>query len=67
MNLFPLSNNLLLAYGGQTGRNQTKSVCVINLAKGEITKVTKQMAEELKAESKKNVKLNSIVSTLNLK
>ena len=67
LNLFPLSNNLLLAYGGQTGRNQTKSVCVINLAKGEITKVTKQMAEELKAESKKNVKLNSIVSTLNLK
>ena len=67
MNVFPLTNSILLAYGGESGRNPKQVVFVINLAKGEITKIDKQLAEQLKIESKKSVKLNSIVSSLNLK
>lgn len=67
LNLFPLSNNLLLAYGGELGRDKRKSVCVINLLKGAIEKIDKQLAEQLKTESKKSVRLSTIVSSLNLK
>ena len=67
LNVFPLSNSLLLAYGGESGRNPKKVVCVINLAKGEITKIDKQLAEQLKIESKKSVTFKSIVYSLNLK
>lgn len=66
LKIFPLSNNLLLAYGGESGRHKKKTVCVINLTRGEITKIDKQLAEQLKIESKKSLKLNNIVSSLNL-
>ena len=67
LNLFPLSNSLILAYGGESGRNKKRQACVINLAKGEIGKIDKQFADQLKMESKKSVKLSTIVSSLNLK
>ena len=60
LNLFPLSNSVILAYGVESGRNKKRQTCVVNLEKGKI-------AEQLKMEAKKSVKLSTIVSSFNLK
>lgn len=67
LNLFPLSNCLLLAYGGETGRKSRRIACLINLMRYEVTKIDKQMSEQIAAASKKSPKLSSIMSGLSLK
>ncbi|MCQ2817011.1 MAG: hypothetical protein MJ252_07075 [archaeon] len=66
LNIFPLSNCLLLAYGGETGRKTKRVACLIDLTKYEIQKIDKQTSEQIAIASKKNAKLSNIVSSLNL-
>ena len=66
LNIFPLSNCLLLAYGGETGRKTKRVACLINLTKYEIQKITKQTSEQIALASKKSPKLSNIMSNLNL-
>lgn len=66
LNVLPLNNELMLIYGGITARNSTKTVCVLNLSKAEISKVDGKLLETLRNESKKNKRLSAIVSTISL-
>ncbi|MCQ2816728.1 MAG: hypothetical protein MJ252_05615 [archaeon] len=66
MNIFPLSNCLLLAYGGETGRKTKRIACLINLMRYEIQKIDKQTSEQIAIASKKSPKLSNIMSNLNL-
>ena len=61
MNVYPINNDVLLLYGGVTFRNNTKSLCVFNLVKNEVTKISKKMLEALRIEAKKNRQLSSIM------
>ena len=61
MNVYPINNDVLLLYGGVTFRNNTKSLCVFNLVKNEVTKISKKMLETLRIEAKKNRQLSSIM------
>ena len=61
MNVYPINNDVLLLYGGVTFRNNTKSLCVFNLVRNEVTKISKKMLESLRIEAKKNRQLSSIM------
>ncbi|MCQ2818887.1 MAG: hypothetical protein MJ252_16600 [archaeon] len=64
INLFPLSNCLLLAYGGETARRRKKVGVIINLAKFEISKIDHDVKEMLYLAAKRNQKLNSIMGNM---
>ena len=66
LNFFPLSNSLLLVYGSNDARSKKKIALLINLNKKEICKVDKVIAEQLIIESKKSIKLTSIMTELKL-
>ena len=61
MNVYPINNDLLLLYGGVTFRNNTKSLCVFNLVKNEVNKISQKMLKSLRIEAKKNRQLSAIV------
>ncbi|MCQ2820053.1 MAG: hypothetical protein MJ252_22530 [archaeon] len=66
LNVFPLSSCLLLAYGGQTARKAKRIGVVIDLNKYEITKIDRQMAEQISTAAKRNQRLSFIADNLNL-
>ena len=66
LNVIPLNNDLMLIYGGVTARNSTRTVCVLNLSKKEVTKVDKNLLEALRVEAKKSRRLSSIISSMSL-
>lgn len=63
LNTFPLNSSYLLVYGGVNKRNTTKNICILNLEKGEIDKIDKELFEQLRVEAKNSNKLSSIVSS----
>lgn len=66
VNVFPLSNYLLLAYGAQTGRKRKRVGVLVNLVKYEIQKIDQKMKDLIYCASKTSRKLNSIVNNMTL-
>lgn len=66
LNVCPLNNDLMLIYGGVTARNSTRTVCVLNLTRKEVSKVDKNLLEALRVEAKKSRRLSSIISSMSL-
>jgi len=64
INVIPLSNNLLLAYGAHSGRKNKKETVLINLSKFEIQKIDDKMRDVISCASKTSKKLKGIVSNL---
>lgn len=66
LNIYPLNNELILAYGGMTARKSQRTICVINLVKKEVGKVERRLMETLRAQAKQSRRLSSIVSSISL-
>jgi len=64
LNLYPLNDFLMLIYGGLESRQSKRNACVYNLVKAEMTKIDKNLMEELRNESKSNKLLNKIVMSV---
>ena len=64
MNIIPLNPDLILLYGGVVCRGHTRSICVFNIIKSEITEVDNKILEKLRVEAKKSKKLSAIISGL---
>ena len=64
LNLYPLNDFLMLIYGGLESRQSKRNACVYNLVKAEMTKIDKNLMEELRNEAKGNKLLNKIVMSV---
>ena len=64
LNLYPLNDFLMLIYGGLESRQSKRNACVYNLVKAEMTKIDKNLMEELRNEAKSNKLLNKIVMSV---
>ena len=64
LNLYPLNDFLMLIYGGLESRQSKRDACIYNLVKAEMTKIDKNIMEELRNESKGNKFLNRIVMSV---
>ena len=64
LNLYPLNDFLMLIYGGLESRQSKRNACVYNLVKAEMTKIDRQLMEELRNEAKDNKLLNKIVMSV---
>ena len=67
MNIYPLNSDLILLYGGVVFRGNSRSVCLFNITKSEITKIQPKILESLRMEAKKSKKLSTIISGLTSK
>ena len=67
MNIYPLNTDLILLYGGVVFRGSSRSVCIFNITKSEITKIQPKILETLRMEAKKSKKLSTIISGLTSK
>ena len=67
MNIYPLNTDLILLYGGVVFRGNSRSVCIFNITKSEITKIQPKILETLRMEAKKSKKLSTIISGLTSK
>ena len=64
VNFYPLNDFLMLIYGGFESRQNKRDACIFNLVKDEMTKIDRNIMEELRAESKTNKFLNNIVMSV---
>ena len=64
LNLYPLNDFLMLIYGGLENRELKRDACVYNLVKAEMTKIDKNLMEELRHEALTNKVLNTIVMSV---
>ena len=64
LNFYPLNDFLMLIYGGLESRQMKRNACIFNLVKDEMTKIDKNIMEELRTESKTNKFLNNIVMSV---
>ena len=64
VNFYPLNDFLMLIYGGLESRQMKRDACIFNLVKDEMTKIDKNIMEELRTESKSNKFLNNIVMSV---
>ena len=64
LNLYPLNDFLMLIYGGLESRQMKRNACIFNLVKAEMTKIDKNIMEELRSEAKNNKLLNRIVMSV---
>ena len=64
LNLYPINDFLMLIYGGLESRQSKRNACIYNLVKAEMTKIDKQLMEEIRNEAKDNKLLNRIVMSV---
>ena len=64
LNIYPLNDFLMLIYGGLENREMKRNACIYNLVKTEMTKIDKNLMEELRHEAKSNKVLNTIVMSV---
>ena len=64
LNFYPLNDFLMLIYGGLESRQSKRNACVYNLVKAEMTKIDKNIMDELRSEAKNNKLLNRIVMSV---
>ena len=64
VNFYPLNDFLMLIYGGLESRQSKRDACIFNLVKDEMTKIDRNIMEELRSESKNNKFLNNIVMSV---
>ena len=64
VNLYPLNDFLILIYGAIESRQSKRNACVYNLVKAEMTKIDKNLMEELRNESQNDKLLNKIIMSV---
>jgi hypothetical protein len=64
LNIYKLNEELFLIYGGMEGRVSKRNVCLYNTVKNEVTKIGKELMEQIRKEAKNSRKLSSIITTI---
>ena len=64
LNIYKLNDELFLIYGGMEGRLSKRNVCLYNTSKNEVTKIGRELMEELRKQAKNSRKLTSLISTI---
>ena len=64
LNIYKLNEEMFLIYGGMEGRVSKRNVCLFNTSKNEVTKIGKEVLEQIRKEAKNSRKLSSILTTI---
>jgi hypothetical protein len=64
LNIYKLNDELFLIFGGMEGRLSKRNVCVYNTSKDEVTKIGKELMEQLRKQAKNSRKLTSLISSI---
>ena len=64
LNIYKLNDELFLIYGGMEGRVSKRNVCLYNTAKNEVTKIGRDLMEQIRKQAKNSRKLSSIITTI---
>ena len=64
LNIYPLTDHLMLIYGAMESRDCRRNACVYNLIRAEMNIIDKNLLEELRNEAKSNKVLSSIVASV---
>ena len=64
LNIYKLNEELFLIYGGMEGRVSKRNVCLYNTVKNEVTKIGKELMDQIRKEAKNSRKLSSIITTI---
>ena len=64
LNIYKLNDELFLIYGGMEGRISRRNVCLYNTVKNEVTKIGKELMEQIRKQAKNSRKLSSIITTI---
>ena len=64
LNIYKLNEELFLIYGGMEGRISKRNVCLYNTVKNEVTKIGKELFDQIRKEAKNSRKLSSIITTI---
>ena len=64
LNIYKLNDELFLIYGGMEGRISKRNVCLYNTAKNEVTKIGKELMEQIRKEARNSRKLSSIITSI---
>jgi translation elongation factor EF-Tu-like GTPase len=62
--IYKLNDELFLIFGGMEGRLSKRNVCVYNTSKDEVTKIGKELMEQLRKQAKNSRKLTSLISSI---
>ena len=64
LNIYKLNDELFLIYGGMEGRVSKRNVCLYSTVKNEVTKIGKELMEQIRKQAKNSRKLSSIITTI---
>ncbi len=64
LNIYKLNDELFLIYGGMEGRVSKRNVCLYNTAKNEVTKIGRDLMEQIRKQAKNSRKLSSIITSI---
>ena len=64
LNIYKLNDDLVLIYGGMEGRVSRRNVCLFNVVKNEVTKIGRELMEQIRKQAKSSRKLSSIITTI---
>ena len=64
LNIYKLNDELFLIYGGMEGRISRRNICLYNTIKNEVTKIGKELMEQIRKQAKNSRKLSSIITTI---
>ena len=64
LNIYKLNDELFLIYGGMEGRVSKRNVCLYNTTKNEVTKIGRELMEQIRKQARNNRKLSSIITTI---
>ena len=64
LNIYKLNDELFLIYGGMEGRVSKRNVCLYNAAKNEVTKIGRELMEQIRKQARNNRKLSSIITNI---
>ena len=64
LNIYKLNDELFLIYGGMEGRVSKRNVCLFNTTKNEVTKIGRELMDQIRKQAKNSRKLTSIITTI---
>ncbi len=64
LNIYKIDDELFLIYGGMEGRMSKRNICLYNTSKNEVTKIGRELMEQLRKQAKNSRKLSSIITSI---
>ena len=64
LNIYKLNDELFLIYGGMEGRMSKRNICLYNTSKNEVTKIGRELMDQLRKQAKNSRKLSSIITSI---